>query len=157
MLFLWTTTKLGKVWIDEDAAKLIISRRIPKELYVQDVSFIGEKNLLNAYIAAPEDTDLETRKSLETRFGDLFAKSGITAQLNWVNVAPQDNRKTTPLWMMPLFWAVAAAALTALFHMGIKGIVWSVFAAVVGYGAAWILITEDGRKQIGALKEHFRR
>lgn len=157
MLFLWTTTKLGKVWIDGDAAKLIISRRLPQEFYVQDVSFVGEKNLLNAYIAAPEDAAAEKRQATETRIGDLFAKSGINAQINWLNVAPQDNRKTNPLWMMPLFWAAAAAAVTALFHMGIKGIVWSVFSAVAGYAVAWVLVTEDGHKQIEALKEHFRR
>ena len=45
MLFLWTTTKLGKIWVDGDAIKLIISKRLPQELYVQEISFIGEKNL----------------------------------------------------------------------------------------------------------------
>ena len=68
MLFLWTTTKLGKIWVDGDAIKLIISKRLPQELYVQEISFIGEKNLLNAYIAAPEDTNLETKSALERRF-----------------------------------------------------------------------------------------
>ena len=130
MLFLWTTTKLGKIWVDGDAIKLIISKRLPQELYVQEISFIGEKNLLNAYIAAPEDTNLETKSALERRFEGIFNKSGIAVQLNWVNIAPQDNRKTTPVWMLPLFWAAAAA---------------------------WVLITDDGQRQIAALKEHFRR
>lgn len=103
MLFLWTTTKLGKIWVDGDAIKLIISKRLPQELYVQEISFIGEKNLLNAYIAAPEDTNLETKSALERRFEGIFNKSGIAVQLNWVNIAPQDNRKTTPVWMLPLF------------------------------------------------------
>ena len=157
MLFLWTTTKLGKIWIDGDAIKLIISKRLPQEFYVQEVSFIGEKNLLNAYIAAPEDADFETKATLEERFGGIFNKSGIAVQLNWVNIAPQDNKKTTPVWMLPLFWAAAAAGITALFHMGLKGILWSIFSAVVGYGVAWVLITDDGQRQIAALKEHFRR
>ena len=50
-----------------------------------------------------------------------------------------------------------AAGITALFHMGIRGILWSIFSAVVGYGVAWVLITDDGQRQIAALKEHFRR
>ncbi|MBR4400629.1 MAG: hypothetical protein IKT09_02920 [Synergistes sp.] len=157
MLFLWTATKLGKIWIDGDAAKLIISKRLPREFYVQDVSFLGEKNLLNAYIAVSEDVPAEKKQALEARIGELFERSGITAQINWLNVAPQDNKKTNPLWTMPLFWAAAAAAATALFHMGIRGIVWSVFSAVAAYGAAWVLVTEDGHRQIAALKEHFRR
>lgn len=53
MLFLWTTTKLGKIWIDGDAVKQIIARRLPQELYVQEVSFIGEKALLNTTSPRP--------------------------------------------------------------------------------------------------------
>ena len=78
-------------------------------------------------------------------------------QINWVNVAPQDNRKATPVWMLPVFWGAAAAGVTALFHMGLGGVLWSIFFAVIGYGVAWLVLTEDGRKQINALRELFRR
>lgn len=157
MLFLWTTTDLGKIWLDGDAIKLLISKRLPKDFYVQEVSFIGEKSLLNVYIAVPEDTDLQTKKEIEDKLMDIFGKSGISIQLSWVNIAPQDNKKTTPVWTLPLFWAGAAGGITALFHMGISGILWAIFSAVIGYAVAWILITEDGQKQVAALKEHFRR
>lgn len=157
MLFLWTTTKLGKIWIDGDAIKQIVAKRLPAELYVQEVSFIGEKNLLNIYITAPEDVAGDVKAKLEERFKLLFSGVGIAAQINWISVAPQDNKKTTPLWTLPLFWAAAAAGVTALFHIGIIGVLWSVFAAVVAYGISWLVITEDGQKQISALKEHFRR
>lgn len=157
MLFLWTTTELGKIWLDGDALKLIVSKRLPKDFYVQEVSFIGEKNLLNVYIAVPDDTDAETKSGISRRFDGLFSKSGISVQLSWVNVAPQDNKKTTPIWTLPLFWAGAAGGVAALFHMGITGILWAIFSAVIGYAISWIVITEDGQKQVAALREHFRR
>ncbi|WP_346690194.1 hypothetical protein [uncultured Cloacibacillus sp.] len=157
MLFLWTTTKLGKIWIDGDAVKQIIARRLPQELYVQEVSFIGEKALLNIYIAAPDDWPAAERAALEAKFSGLFGPSGVSVQINWVNVAPQDNRKATPVWMLPVFWGAAAAGVTALFHMGLGGVLWSIFFAVIGYGVAWLVLTEDGRKQINALGELFRR
>ncbi len=157
MLFLWTTTDLGKIWLDGDAVKQLITKRLPQDFYVQEVSFIGEKNLLNVYIAVPEDTDTQTKSETEKKLTDIFGKSGISTQLSWVNVAPQDNKKTTPIWTLPLFWAGAAGGVTALFHMGISGILWAIFSAVIGYAIAWILITEDGQKQVAALKEHFRR
>ena len=112
MLFLWTTTKLGKIWIDGDAVKQIIARRLPQELYVQEVSFIGEKALLNIYIAAPDDWPAAERAALEAKFSGLFGPSGVSVQINWVNVAPQDNRKATPVWMLPVFWGAAAAGVT---------------------------------------------
>ena len=54
MLFLWTTTKLGKIWLDGDSIRQIVSRRLPEGYYCQEVSFIGDQNLLNIYISLPE-------------------------------------------------------------------------------------------------------
>ena len=110
MLFLWTTTKLGKIWLDGDSVKQIIARRLPQELYVQEVSFIGENSLLNIYIAAPEDRHAVDRGAIEKKFSSLFEPSGITAHINWVNIAPHENRKATPLWMLPTFWGVPPQA-----------------------------------------------
>jgi len=157
MLFLWTTTKHGKIWIDGDAVKQIISKRLPKDFYCQDVSFIGEKNLLNIYITLSENSALEEKTALERKFTDIFGKAGMVVQIEWGYIAPEDNPASTPVWRLPLFWAGAASALTALVHLGFKGILWSVFAAVVGYGFAWVLLTEDGQKQISALMRQFRR
>ena len=157
MLFLWTTTKLGKIWLDGDSVKQIIARRLPQELYVQEVSFIGENALLNVYIAAPEERPAGERGAIEEKLSALFAPAAINVQINWVNIAPHENRKTTPIWTLPTFWGAAAAGVTALFHMGLSGVLWSIFFAVIGYGVAWLILTEDGRKKIEALIELFRR
>lgn len=157
MLFLWTTTELGKVWIDGESLRQIIAKRIPAGYYCQEVSFIGAENLLNIYIAVSDDGDTDKKRELEEKFRELFAKSGILAKVSWLYVAPQDNPKTTPIWHLPLFWAGAAALCTAIVHMGFSGVLWSVFAAVIGYGVSWVVLTEDGQKQVNALIEHFRR
>lgn len=157
MLFLWTTTKLGKVWVDGENLRQIVVRRIPSGYYCQEVSFIGSENLLNIYITVPEQNDADEQKKLVGRFETLFAKSGIVARVNWLHVAPQDNPRANPVWHLPLFWAGAAALFTAIVHMGFAGILWSMFAAVIGYGVSWVVLTEDGQKQINALFEHFRR
>lgn len=157
MLFLWTTTELGKIWIDGEALRQIVAKRIPAGYYCQEVSFIGQENLLNIYITVPEKEETDQKKDIEKKFEELFAKSGILARVNWFYVAPQDNPRSTPMWHLPLFWAAAAALLTAIVHMGFSGILWSIFAAVVGYGISWIILTEDGQKQLNSLLEHFRR
>lgn len=157
MLFLWTTTELGKVWIDGEALRQIIAKRIPAGYYCQEVSFIGADNLLNIYIAVSDDGDTEKKRELEEKFQELFSKSGIMARVIWLYVAPQDNPKTTPIWHLPVFWAGAAALGAAIVHMGISGILWAIFAAVISYGVSWVVLTEDGQKQLNALIEHFRR
>ena len=157
MLFLWTTTKLGKIWLDGDAFRQIISKRLPEGFYCQEVSFVGEKNLLNIYITLPEGDNEEDKLRLEKRFTEIFSKLGMSVHINWINLAPQDNPKTNPVWTLPLFWAASAATLTALVHLGLKGILWSLLAAVIGYAISWILLTEDGKKQVALLFEQFRR
>lgn len=157
MLFLWTTTEFGKVWIDGESLRQIVARRVPAGYYCQEVSFIGAESQLNIYIAVSDDSDAEKKKELEDKFQTLFAKSGIAAKVSWLYVAPQDNPKATPIWHLPLFWAGAAALAVAIVHMGFSGILWSIFAAVIGYGISWVVLTEDGQKQLNALLEHFRR
>jgi len=157
MLFLWSTTKLGKIWIDGDSFRQIISKRLPEGYYCQELSFIGDENLLNIYITLPEKDSEEDRARLENKIRDIFTKSGMLVNINWINIAPQDNPKTNPVWTLPLFWAAAAASLTALVHLGLKGILWSLFAAIIGYGISWILLTEDGKKQVSVLMQQFRR
>lgn len=157
MLFLWTTTELGKVWIDGEFLRQMVARRIPAGYYCQEVSFIGAESQLNIYIAVSEDGDVEEKGRLEEKFRTLFMKSGIVTKISWLYVPAQDNPKATPIWQLPLFWAGAAALVTAIFHMGLAGILWSIFAAVIGYGISWIVLTEDGQKQLNSLLEQFRR
>ena len=152
MLLLWTTTKLGKIWLDGDAIRQIVAKRLPSDLYVQDVALIGESSRLEITIAVPEDTDPDVKTALEEKLSALFARACMTVSIKWLTTAPQDNKKKTPVWTLPLFWAGAAAALTSIYHMGIGGILWAIFTAVVAYGISWIVITEDGQKQLSALK-----
>lgn len=157
MLFLWTNTKIGKIWLDGDAIKHTVAKRLPSGFYCQDVSFIGEDGLLNVYVSQPENASTDAKAPIEQKLKDIFGKAGMSVQMNWVSVAPQDNPKTTPMWMLPLFWAAVAAAVTALVHLGLRGILWSLFAAILGYGVSWIFLTEDGQKQVSALMEQFKR
>ena len=157
MLFLWTTTELGKIWLDGDSFKQMIVKKLPKDFYCQEVSFIGEKNLMYISITLPDKSSEESKDALIGKLSGIFAKSGIAAEINWINVAPQDNPKKTPIWMLAIFWGGAAAAFVALVNLGFKGILWSIFAAVIGYGISWVFLTEDGQKQVAALMEQFRR
>lgn len=137
----------------------IITRRIPPGCYCQEVSFIGSENLLNIYITVSDKEETKDKNMLERKLESLFAKSGIQTRVSWLYVAPQDNPKATPMWHLPIFWGAAAAVCTAIVHMGLSGILWSIFAAVVGYGVSWVIFTEDGQKQWNVLLEHlnFRR
>ncbi len=157
MLFLWTTTKHGKIWLDGEGFKQIVSKRLPKSYYCQEIAFVGEKNLINIHITAPETSTDEQKAFFEKKFFNIFNPSGISTQVIWLNVAPQDNPSFTPIWMLPFFWAGVAATFAALINLGFKGILWSFFALIVGYVISWILLTEDGQKKISSLTKRIWR
>ncbi|MDL2298685.1 hypothetical protein LJC40_06025 [Synergistaceae bacterium OttesenSCG-928-D05] len=157
MLFLWTTTDLGKIWLDGEGFRQIIAKRLPQGYYCQEVSFLGEQNLLNIYITLP-DSDAESKKlALEEKFKALFAECGILAEISWLYIAPQDNPKAMPAWRLPIFWAGATALFVSVIRMGFKGVLWAIVAAVLGYGVSWLVLTEDGNKFVDKIVEQFRR
>ena len=77
MLFLWTITKRGKIWLDGDGFKQIVASHLPPSITCQEVSFSGDQNLLNIYLVLPDKDDPQKRLSLIDKFDNLFRPSGL--------------------------------------------------------------------------------
>lgn len=148
---------MGKIWLDSEEFRQTVSRRLPPGYYCQEVSFIGDRDLLNIYISIPDTVTAEEKNKVSEKFRLLFEKSGIKTNVNWIHIAPHDNPTATPIWTLPIFWAGIAGLVTALIRMGLAGILWTLLAAIIGYGIAWLVLTEDGQKKVAAVIRHFRR
>ena len=160
MLFLWTITKRGKIWLDGDAFKQIVSKRLPPDFYCQEVSFVGDQNLLNIYIVLPEKDDPQKRLALMDKFEEFFKPMGIAVHVHWTRRAPDDLPGARTLWQKPLAWAAAAGGVVGLANLGLRGIIWVAIAAILGYGISWFALSDEGRGIIARLiKEikEFRR
>lgn len=150
MLFLWTITKKGKIWLDGEAFREIVAKRLPPDFYCQEVSFVGDQNLLNIYITLPEKDDPQKRLALMDKFEEFFKPLGIAVHIHWTRTAP-DEHAGAPMWRKPLFWAAAAGGVAGLANLGLKGIVWVLGSTCIGYVVAWIALSEDGKKLISKL------
>ncbi|MDR3281205.1 MAG: hypothetical protein LBT23_11915 [Synergistaceae bacterium] len=148
MLFLWTITKRGKIWIDGDAFRQIVSNRLPEDFSCQEVSFVGDQNLLNIYITLPEQDDPQKRLALMDKFEEFFRPTGISIHVHWTRKAPDEYSASTPIWKKPLFWAGVAGGVTGITNLGLRGILWVAGATILGYVISWILFSEDGNKLI---------
>ena len=151
MLFLWTITKHGKIWIDGDSFRHIVINRLPAEFYCQEVSFVGDQNLLNVYITLPDQDDPQKRLALADKLEELFRPAGIAVSVHWTRKAPDEYSNAPPVWRKPLFWAGTAGGLAGLINLGLRGVAWVAGAALVGYVIAWIVFSEDGNKLITKL------
>jgi hypothetical protein len=151
VLFLWTITKNGKIWLDGEAFRQIVAKRLPADFYCQEVSFVGDQNLLNIYVTLPDKDDPQKRLSIIDKFDEFFGPLGIAVHVHWTRKAPDDLGEPLPAWRKPLLWAAAAGGVAGLANLGFKGIVWVVGATVCGYIVGWLAVTEDGNKLIGKL------
>ena len=148
MLFLWTITKRGKIWLDGDAFKQIVTDRLPSDFYCREVSFVGDQNQLNIYITIPDQDDPKKRLALADKFEALFRSAGIVVCVHWIRKAPDEYSVVSPIWSKPAFWAVAIGGLSAIVNLGFGGVVWVAGSALAGYVISWILLSEDGNKLV---------
>jgi hypothetical protein len=151
MLFLWTITKRGKIWLDGEAFRQIVVKRLPTGFYCQEVSFVGDQNLLNIYVTLPEKDDPQKRLALMDKFEEFFKPIGIAVHVHWTRTSAEDVPGGMNIWQKPLFWSAVAGGVTGLANLGLKGILWVAMATVFGYLVSWLALSEEGRRIIGKL------
>ncbi|MDR1481729.1 MAG: hypothetical protein LBI74_03795 [Synergistaceae bacterium] len=151
MLFLWTITKRGKIWLDGEAFREIVAKRLPTDFYCQEVSFVGDQNLLNIYITLPDKDDPQKRLALMDKFEAFFKPMGMAVHIHWTRSAPSDLPIGQPMWKKPLFWAAATGGVAGLANLGIVGIAWVAGMTCCGYVVSWLAISEDGNRLVSKL------
>lgn len=151
MIFLWTTTKYGKVWLDGDAFRRIITDRLPVGFMCQEISFVGDQNLLNAYVTLPENDDPQKRSTIVDKFEDLFTPLGIAVRIHWTRQMASDTTAQRQVWYKPPFWAAVAGGVVGLANLGLGGVLWVLASAAVGFGVSWLILSDDGRRAIGKI------
>jgi hypothetical protein len=151
VLFLWTITKNGKIWIDGESFRQIVAKRLPADFHCQEVSFVGDQNLLNIYITLPDKDDPQKRLSIIDKFEDFFRPLGIAVHIHWTRRAPDEYEAALPIWKKPLFWSAAVGGVTGIVNLGLKGVVWVAGTSACGYVFAWLALSEDGNKLISRL------
>ncbi|MDR3165055.1 MAG: hypothetical protein LBU13_05715 [Synergistaceae bacterium] len=157
MLFLWTITKHGKIWLDGEAFRRIVVNRLPSEFVCQEVSFVGDQSLLNIYITLPEKDDPQKRFAVTDSFEQFFGSMGITVHINWIRKTPEEYASAYPILKKPIFWAAVAGGISVVANLGIRGVLWAAGGALIGYAVSWMILSDDGKSIIKKITKDFRR
>jgi hypothetical protein len=144
MLFLWTITKRGKIWLDGDAFRQIVATRLPAEFNCQEVSFVGDQSLLNIYITIPEQDDPQKRAAASDKIEEFFRPTGITVRIHWTRKLPDEYIKVPPIWKKPIAWAGLAGGVAAVANLGVRGVSWVIGAGLAGFAVSWLILSEEG-------------
>ncbi|MDR1134222.1 MAG: hypothetical protein LBL05_08655 [Synergistaceae bacterium] len=157
MLFLWTITKHGKIWLDGDAFRRLAVNRLPPEFVCQEVSFVGDQSLMNIYITLPEKDDPQKRLAVTDSFEQFFEPTGIMVHINWIRKTPEEYAAAYPILKKPIFWAAVAGGIAAVANLGIRGVLWAAGAALLGYAVSWLILSDEGKNVIKKIVKDFRR
>ena len=157
MLFLWTITKHGKIWLDGEAFRRIVVNRLPPEFVCQEVSFVGDQSLMNIYITLPEKDDPQKRLAVTDSFEQFFETAGIAANINWIRKTPEEYASAYPILKKPIFWASVVGGIAAVANLGIRGVLWAAGAGLIGYAVSWMILSDEGKKTIKKIVKDFRR
>lgn len=150
MIFLWTTTKFGKIWLDGDEFRHEVTKRLPDGYLCQDMSFVGDQNLFNMYISLPDNETQEARAMLVDKFESFFRPMGIAVHLHWTRQDP-DEQQSQDVWRKPPFWGAVCGGVVGISNLGLVGIAWTAAAAAVGFGVSWLALSKKGRSLVGSL------
>lgn len=157
MLFLWTVTKHGKIWLDGEVFRGLVVNRLPPEFVCQEVSFVGDQSLMNIYITLPEKDDPQKRLAVADSFERFLEPMGIAAHINWIRKTPEEYASAYPILKKPIFWAAVTGGIAAVANLGILGVLWAAGAALAGYAVSWIILSDEGKKIIKKIAKDFRR
>jgi hypothetical protein len=148
MIFLWTTTKYGKIWLDGEAFRQTVIQRLPPDFYCQEVSFVGEQSLLNIYVTLPDNDEPQKRLALIDKLEEFFKPLGIAVHVHWVRRSPDEYDKAQPLWKKPVTWAAVFGGAAAVANLGLSGLAWVLGSGIASYIVAWLILSEEGNKLV---------
>lgn len=147
MIFLWKITENGKLWLDGDPMKQIILRRLPAGFSCQEITFVGDKDLLNIYLSAQDDAGKDRCAAVAERLRSFFAAVGIDASVHWVHADKEAVERATPapIYKKPLFWTALVGGIAAITNLGSAGTAWTIFFAAAAFCISWSVLTERGQ------------
>ncbi|EHM09909.1 hypothetical protein TheveDRAFT_0759 [Thermanaerovibrio velox DSM 12556] len=157
MMYLWKSNKLGKIWLDGDGMRRIVSLQLPGGYVCQEVSFVGDMDTINVFIGFPEGESQEKLDRIGRLLESRFKRSGIKVSIHWVERTKEVECSSPPLWRTPIVWAAGVSTLVALAQLGFKGITKTVIAGCLSYGVAWLALTDDGRKLLNSVIKEVKK
>lgn len=145
IFYLWKSNSIGKIWLDSECIKKIISDILPKDCCCNNVSFEGESATVAVHVTISENISQDLRLHIEESITKYLTECGFNFVFYWTNVLPSDNLEHYPVWQMPISWAIVAGLFVAMVNLGIHGILMTIVAIVCGYFVSWLLLTGEGQ------------
>jgi len=166
LFFYWKDGPFGKLWISRRGLTALVERFLPGTYRCADLFFDGETSELTLSIEVPGDNIAEDAKKIEDDLAcelSLLGIGGVVVSIvkveegkGFENFVPRKLCKNLNV-DKPLFWALIVGGVSAVWNLGIKGLIYVAVWAGIGYLASFFLLSDEGKKLIFKVLSLFRR
>ena len=150
MHIIWQRNKIGHIALDLGAIKSFITSKLHKGEEVSNLYFDATNSNLVCMLQV-ERQDEARISELKGILYPVFETSGISFSLGVQEIVRLTDQ--LEFYKSPLFWGVLFALIYIFGNLGIAGIFWCAFSAVLGYAVSWFFVTKSGRNYTEQFKK----
>jgi hypothetical protein len=158
----WKSTALGSLSLSREGITEFINSLLLPSYACKEVALSRAENSLYIVLSLPHPHNTLEVKMLEEKISASCNEMGLGAHISWTEEKqPIEPRVFPEILKNPLSWTVGAAGLTALIHMRIRGVLWTIVVGALTFVIARFLLSENGQillhRFINRVKQIIRR
>lgn len=158
MYLFWKNTTLGSIRLSREGLTEFIDSLLLPSYSSKEVALSRMENSLYIVLSLPQPHNALEVKMVEEKLQSSFADLGLGVHISWTEEKiTKDKKKIPEILQNPLSWVACTAGITALIHMRIKGILWTVAVSALTFVVAQFLLSEHGQKLIDRCIDYIRK
>lgn len=142
MHIIWQKNEIGHIALNLTAIKSFITSKLHKDEEVSNLYLDTENSRLMCMLQVGHFDEARIAE-LKEILSPVFENAGISFSLGIQEIIRLTDQLV--FYKSPFFWGVLFALLYILGRLGIAGIFWCAFCAVLGYAVSWFLVTPKGK------------
>ena len=142
MHIIWQKNEIGHIALNLASIKNFITSKLQKDEEVSNLYFDAESSRLVCMLQVEHFDEARITK-LRGLLSPVFENAGISFSLGVQELIRLTDQLV--FYKSPFFWGVLFALIYILGKLGIAGIFWCAFCAVLGYAVSWFFVTQRGK------------
>ncbi len=142
MHIIWQKNEIGHIALDLGAVKSFITSKLHKDEEVLNIYFDAQNSHLTCMLQVMRQDEARVAE-LKDILSPMFEASGISFSLGVQEIVRLTDQ--LEFYKSPLFWGVLFALIYIFGSLGVDGIFWCAFCAVLGYAVSWFFVTQSGK------------
>lgn len=142
MHIIWQKNEIGHIALDLGAIRSFITTKLHKDEEVSNLYFDATTSNLVCMLQVQNYEEARVAE-LKEALSPMFESAGFSFSLGVQELIRLTDQLV--FYKSPFFWGVLFALIYIFGCLGLDGIFWCAFCAVLGYAVSWFFVTQTGK------------